>query len=132
MFTCFNSKFIVPESKFIQEQFCDLEIVYHIEGASTSSHGPKGVTGHGPKAAGLNGPKAKNVKFKGSKDPGLQGSGLYCSDSCLVHCGPYFYQRIGHEIVLRAKVKHQYSLETFPRTRPRPRQRPGINVGVIT
>ena len=33
---------------------------------------------------------------------------------------------------MRAKVKHQYSLETFPRTRPRPQQRSGINFSLIT
>ena len=44
----------------------------------------------------------------------------------------YFHQRIWQEIVVCAKVKHQYPLESFPRTRPRPRQRSGINLGLRT
>ena len=50
----------------------------------------------------------------------------------LAKIGYYFHLRIWHEIAVRAKVKHQYSLGTFPRTRPRPRQRSGINLGLIT
>ena len=50
----------------------------------------------------------------------------------LVKMEYYFHLRIWHEIVVRAKVKHQYSLETFPRTGPRPRQLSGMNLGLIT